>query len=105
MELPHGWGLGAQLRFDLFRNADDDGNTFDFSQTVVLSHDIVGSLAGFVEFLSVVPTESDSDWFGTLNFGLTYGVNENVQVDGGAFLGVNSAAPDLAVFMGITWRF
>ena len=103
MELPHGWGLGAQLGIEIVRNDADDGYRVDFLQTVVVGHDIVGKLAGFVEFLSVAPAEGD--WFGTLNLGLTYGVNDNVQLDVGTFIGVNAAAPDFLLFAGITWRF
>ncbi|MHC4955752.1 MAG: transporter [Planctomycetota bacterium] len=103
MDLPQSWGLGAQVGFDVVRNDADDGHRLDFTQTVVLGRDIVGRLAGFVEFLSVVPAEGD--WFGTVNIGLTYAVNDNVQLDVASFIGVNSAAPDFAVFTGLTWRF
>ncbi len=103
MDLPNGWGLGAQLGVEIVRNDADDGYRVDFSQTIVLGHDIVGDLAGFVEFLSVAPAEGD--WFGTVDVGLTYAVNDNVQLDVATFIGVNSAAPDFVVFTGITWRF
>ena len=104
-DLPNGWGLGAQLRFDALRDQTDGDYDLTFSQSIVFGHEIAGSLAGFVEFLSVFPGESGADWFGTLNVGLTYAVNDDVQLDVGTFLGVNSAAPDFVVFVGITWRF
>jgi hypothetical protein len=40
-----------------------------------------------------------------LDTGLTYGIGGNAQVDLGAFVGLNRAAPDLVVFAGVTLRF
>lgn len=104
-ELPGGWGLGLQVGVDVVRKAADNGHVADYSQTIVLGHDIVGPLAGFVEFFSVFPGDAGADWFGTVNAGLTYGVNDNVQLDVAVFVGVNRVAPDVLVFSGITWRF
>ncbi len=103
LELSGGWGLGGQLGIDLVRNAADDGYELDFSQTIVVGHEIGGPVAGFVEFASVVPAHGD--WIGTLNLGLTYAVNEDVQFDVATFVGISDAAPDFVVLTGITWRF
>ena len=103
MDLPRGWGLGAQLGVEVVRNDADDGYRADFTQTVVVGRDIVGNLAGFVEFASVAPSEGS--WFGTVNVGLTYAIGENVQLDVATFIGVNDVAPDFVLFTGITWRF
>ncbi len=104
-DLGKGWSFGAQLRFDALRNSADDGYMVEFSQTVVAGHAIVGALSGFIEFLSVVPSESAREWFGTVNVGLTYEINDNVLLDIAAFIGVNDVAPDFVFFTGFTWRF
>jgi len=102
-ELPRGWGFGAQIGFDYVRNAADTGHEWVFTQAVVFGHDIAGGLAGFVEFASAAP--EDGNWTGTVDLGLTYAVNDNVQLDAAVFIGVNRDAPDYLVFAGITWRF
>ena len=71
----------------------------------MLGHDIVGPLAGFVEFSSLFPGDSEAGWIGTLNVGLTYAIDQNTQLDVGAFLGLSSEAEDVVVFLGITRRF
>ena len=104
-ELPCGWGLGLQLEFDLVRDSADTGYELDISHTIVLGHDIVGDLAGFIEIFSLFPGESGADWVGTLNAGLTYGVNDDLQLDIGVQIGISRAADDLAVFTGVTRRW
>ncbi len=103
MDLPCGWGFGAQVGFEIVRNDADDGNRLDVTQAIVFGHDLVGSLAGFVEFASTFPSEGK--WAGTLDLGLTYAVNENIQLDVAVFLGVNREAEDFVTFVGMTWRF
>lgn len=105
IELPRGWSLGLQLELDVVRNSTDTDYDLDIANTVVIGHDIVGDLAGFVEIFSLFPGESGAHWIGTLNTGLTYLVNENVQLDVAAFIGLSGAADDLVVFSGITVRF
>jgi hypothetical protein len=46
-----------------------------------------------------------ASWYATLNGGLLYNVNENVQADVSMQLGLNSDAPDLLIYTGFTWRF
>jgi len=42
---------------------------------------------------------------GTLDFGLTYAIAENVQLDCGCNVGVTRSAADVNVFSGLTVRF
>ena len=105
IELPRGWGLGLQVEAAVVRDGAGDDYVVDFAQTIVAGHDIVGALAGFVEFVSVVPGDAGADWFGTVNVGLTYAIGDDVQLDVAAGWGVNRAAPDFVVFTGLTWRF
>lgn len=105
VDLPRGWGLGLQLELDVVRNSSDTGYQLDIANTIVLGHDIVGPLAGFVEFSSLFPGDSEAGWIGTLNVGLTYAIDQNTQLDVGAFLGLSSEAEDVVVFLGITRRF
>lgn len=104
VELPAGWGMGLMTEVDFVR---DGSNAFDteYFNTVTFSHDIFGALGGYVEFAALFTPESDAQWQGQLDVGLTYGLNENTQLDLGCNFGVTSVAPDYNPFVGLTLRF
>ena len=105
LALPAGWGMGLMTQLDINEDGDAHGHHPEFVNTVTFAHDIVGNLGGYVEFFSLVSTDDDADWVGTVDLGLTYGLNENIQLDAGINIGVTRSADDLNPFLGITWRF
>lgn len=104
IELPAGWGMGLMTEVDFVR---DGSNAFDteYFNTATFSHDIVGNLGGYVEFAALFTPESDAQWQGQIDVGVTYGLNENTQLDIGCNFGVTSVAPDYNPFVGLTLRF
>jgi len=104
VELSGGWGLGLMTEVDFLRNADDDGYDVSFINSITFSHDIAGKLGGYVEFITEISTADNSDWVGTLDLGLTYGLTDDVQLDAGINIGVTDAADDLNPFVGVSWR-
>lgn len=105
IELPKGFGLGLMTQFDIVRDADDDGHHAEFVNTATLSRDLYGNLGGYVEFFSLVSAERGSDWIGTFDFGFTYAVSADIQLDAGVNIGVTSSADDWQPFLGLSWRF
>ena len=103
--LPAEWQMGVMTQFDFNQDSSGSGYHTEFINTVTVSHDIVGDLAGYVEFFSAVSTEDESDWIGTVDLGLTYGMTEDIQLDAGVNIGVTRAADDINPFVGATWRF
>lgn len=103
--LPGEFGLGLMTQFDAVRDSDDGGYHAEFVNTITLSRDLVGKLAGYVEFFSAVSTERGSDWVGTFDCGLTYGLTDDIQLDAGVNIGVTDAADDWNPFVGLSWRF
>ena len=57
------------------------------------------------EIFTSVSTERGSEWVATLDFGLTYGLTDNVQLDGGVNIGLTRSADDVNPFLGISMRF
>lgn len=49
-------------------------------------------------------TERAAAWEGTFDFGLTYLVHDNLQLDTGVNVGVTRAAADWNPFVGLSWR-
>ena len=105
VELPAGWGMGLMTEFDFVRNRADDGYSTDFVNTITFSHDIVGNLGGYVELFTLVSSESNTDWVGTFDLGLTYGLTEDIQIDAGINIGITESAEDFNPFLGLSWRF
>ena len=105
VELPHGWGMGLMTEFDFVRNAANAGYDTEFLNSITLSHDIVGNLGGYVEFVGVTGTAPGFRWQGQVDVGFTYALNDNTQLDLGCNFGVTQSAPDFNPFIGLSWRF
>ena len=104
-ELPAGFSSAVMTQFDWIQDSDSKDYHPEFVNSITLARDIVGDLGGFIEFYSIVSAENGSDWVGTFDFGFTYGITENMQVDAGAYIGVTKSAPDIAPFIGFSYRY
>lgn len=105
VRLPGGWDLGVMIEVDCTRDDRGSGSHAAFVNTITAGHDIVGELAGYVEFYSEISAERRSDWIGLADFGFTYGLGKNTQLDAGVNIGVTPAAPDWNPFVGVSRRF
>lgn len=105
VKLPSGWDMGMETAVSFLRNMDVHGYHSEFINTVTFGHDLFGKLGGYAEFFSSVSTERGSNWVGTVDVGLNYGLTENIQLDCGVNLGVTRSADDVNPFAGITVRF
>lgn len=103
--LPADWGMGVMLEIDFNEDEDGRGHHAAFIQTITFAHQIVGPLGGYVEFFSQLSDDVASDWIATVDFGVTYAINDDVQLDAGLNVGVTDAADDLNPFLGLTIRF
>jgi Putative MetA-pathway of phenol degradation len=105
VELPRGWEMGFMPEFDFNSNLRSSGYHTEYIQTITFSHDIFGKLSGYVEFFSALSLESHAPWVSTIDFGLTYLITKNVQLDAGVNVGITRAADDINPFTGISVRF
>jgi hypothetical protein len=99
------WDVGFQTTFRGNRDQVGSGYHSVFDNSVSVGHSLIGKLSIAVEFFSSVRAEPRADWIGTFDTWLTYQINPNLRLDGGAYLGVTSEADDLHPFIGATWRF
>ena len=105
VKLPRGWSVGLMTQCDFRRDSTGSGHHPELIQSVTFGHRIIGKLEGYAEFFSAVSTERDSPWVGTADFGLTYGLTENLQLDAGVAVGVTRSADDMNLFLGVSFRF
>ncbi len=103
--LPQEWSMGLMTEVDHLRNSDSSNYHQEFVNSITFGHGIIGQLAGYLEFFSSVSSECDVEWIGTVDFGLTYKLRSNVQLDAGVNIGVTQAADDLNSFVGLSVRF
>ena len=105
MTLPAQFELGMETGVVISRNESSANYREEFVNSITFSREIAGKLSGYCEFFSIVNTERDSNWIGTADFGLTYALTENVQLDCGCNIGVTDAADDINAFSGLSVRF
>lgn len=95
--------IGAMTQIDILRN---DGSTDYYGQIInslTCSTALVGELSGYAEIWTALSYKNDPK--ATLDFGLTYMLTPNVQLDAGLNVGVTAAADDLNPFIGVSQRW
>ena len=105
VELPKGWSMGLMTEFDIIEDANGQDHHPEFVNTVTFGHNIVGNLAGYLEFFSLVSSEANVPWVGTVDIGFTYAITPDIQLDTGINIGITRSADDLNPFIGISFRF
>ncbi len=106
VELPAEWSMGLMTEFDFNEDAGDEGRyVTDFINSVTFSHQIFGDLNGYIEFFSRITDGNRSEWRGTVDTGLTYGLTKDIQLDAGANMGVTRSADDFNPFLGLSMRY
>jgi hypothetical protein len=103
MTLPSEITLTVMAEVDFVRDGTGGYDTL-FVHSAAISREISGPLGGFAEYVGVAPLDGDSDYQAYFSTGLVYDINDDVQIDGGTTIGLNSAAQDLRVFLGMTFR-
>ena len=104
IELPNDFGMGLMLQYNRNKNELNDSAHNEFVTTMTVGHDIIGSLAGYLEFYSQASDDVGARWTATIDMGLTYGIGEDIQLDAGLNLGVTDPADDYNPFLGLTFR-
>jgi Putative MetA-pathway of phenol degradation len=105
MDLPADWDLGAQAEMDHLQDSNSADYHQEFINTITVSRDIIGKLAAYVELFSNVSTESGAKWIATFDFGFTYAITRDIQLDAGMNVGLTDAADNLNPFIGLSMRY
>jgi hypothetical protein len=104
ISLPAGFELTTMAEFDILRNESDDDYGWGVLHTVSLSHDLVGDLAGFVEYIGFAPVDLGIGYQAAVGAGLTYGLNPDVQLDAAVTMGISESAEDFNLRIGLSFR-
>jgi len=93
------------LEFDFPYDETDGGYDVEFVHTAVIGHDIVGKLAGYIEYIGIVSTDPDTDYQPLIGIGVTLSLSANTVLDAGVNVGLTHEAEDVNMFIGMTKRF
>lgn len=104
VELPLGFGLGFMGQYDYVKNQQDKNYHSEFVTTFALGHDITESLGAYIEIFSQSSTEKGAEWIATFDGGITYALNEDIQMDCGINWGLTQAADKFNPFLGLSFR-
>lgn len=107
--MAYGWALTKKLRVYGVGVAagavDAEGTYFQGAASAALSYALSDRFGSFVEYYGIYPSGRDSDSAHHADGGITILVNDNVQVDFSAGVGLNEQAPDYFVGFGVSLRF
>ncbi|MES2305343.1 MAG: transporter [Gemmatimonadota bacterium] len=102
VELAPNWGLGTMVETDFVAEEGRAGRSVHTVFSVTVGHDFSDRLGMFGEIFS---ESSKGPWVGTADFGTTFAITPNVQIDGGANIGISRAADGVNPFLGLSIRF
>lgn len=105
VDLGGDWGLGSMLQLESVGQRDGAPRQMLLITSVALGRGIIGSLGGYAELFSGYVVDNGDTWEATADFGLTYGIGHNLQLDAGVNVGLTRDAQDLNPFLGISARF
>jgi hypothetical protein len=105
IKLAEDWDLGLMTEVDYRQNSGSSAYHAESINSITISHRIVGTLEGYIEFFSNVSGEHHVEWIGTFDFGATYKFTPNIQLDAGVNIGLTRSADDVNPFVGLTVRY
>lgn len=104
-ELPGDFDLGGNIGFAVpSRGAKSSGRFFEVTTTLTLGIPLTDRLRGFVEYFGSVATRGEKDPH-AFDWGLTYRVKEDLQLDLLGGIGLTQAAADFFFGFGAAWRY
>lgn len=100
-----GWDCAVMGELDLTADDDGDGHGLSVVTSATASHELPGNTGIFLEGVSVLATEGDSEWEAYFNTGMTWAVTPTWQLDGGIRVGLTHASADFTPFLGASTKF
>jgi len=104
VSLPWEFEMGTMLEIDFVRNSANRGYGVQLVHSVTVGHKLWGELGGYAEYVGMTPIDTGATYQAQMDFGLTYGIGENAQLDAGINVGITGAVDDFTVFMGVSFR-
>jgi hypothetical protein len=102
---PAGWSCGVMGEVDLESDEDDGGYHVLGLVSATASHDLTDCTGVFFEIVGIFTPESSDGQEAYFNTGMTWGITDTWQLDGGIRVGLTSASADFSPFLGMSTKF
>ncbi len=102
---PGDWSCAVMGEVDLVSDDDGSGYFLVGLASATASHSITENTAGFLEIVGIFSAETSDDIEAYFNTGMTWGITETWQLDGGLRVGLTNASADLTPFVGLSTKF
>jgi hypothetical protein len=101
------YGVIFMTQVDALKNANSSNRHANFVNLVNFSGPVPGieNLTAYIELYSAVGTDRNIPAIYTFDAALSYNITPTLQIDVGANIGLNKAAPNLQLYTGIAQRF
>lgn len=109
--LPFDWAISDNLdfsvmtEFDYQRGDEVRKHVGNFVNSACISYNLTDHTSMFAEVYTERSTEHGSKWNVTFNFGGSYVITDNLNIDGGAYVGLTPQADNITPFIGMSCRF
>ncbi len=104
VDLPADFSSGFMVEGDMMQDSTGNGYHFELLTTATLGHPIWGPLGGYIELFGTHSTEAGAQYALGVDGGFTYLVTDRFQLDAGVAGGLTTAAEDLSVFCGASFK-
>lgn len=100
-----GWSYGVQGQLDLVADENGGGYHFAFLTSATAARSLSAQIGAFCEVVAIYSEGVDARSEYYLNAGMTLGVTETLQFDGGIRIGLSNDAEDFTPFFGVSAKF
>ena len=100
-----GWSYGVQAELGVIADNAGSGHNFYILNSATAARALTEKIGVFFELVSIFSegSEATSEYY--FNSGLTYGVTDTLQLDGGVRVGLSSDSEDFTPFVGVSAKF
>lgn len=105
IKLSNAIDLGLMTEIDAAEDSGGRGRNVSFVNSATLGFSLTERLGLYTELFTEMLTGWGERWIVTGDLGVTYAIGTDTQVDAGVNLGLNDAADDAAIFVGLSRRF
>jgi len=100
-----GWSYGVQAEVGLIADNAGSGQNLYLLNSTTAAHALTEKIGVFFELVSIFSEGSEATCEYYFNSGLTYGVTDTLQFDGGVHVGLSNDSEDFTPFVGVSAKF
>lgn len=97
--------FACMIEADFVHDEERGGYDVEWVHTATVGFELTEHFGMFVEYTGVAGSDDEFDYQATFDAGVTFTATDNLIFDAGVRVGLNEAADDLGLFMGMSVRF